>query len=166
MISGALDIFCCKAADLLEECGIHAVHGMDAAPRKAWDGPVAAVSLSRVECVSGGFQDYLGRETDPNGREYELYGKAVDLTLSMDLYAPRNGGETACRLALSLLAETVLCHGLGGLQVWQLDTDPVEFLERDGLYRLPVRCLCKGWLVACRDTDEGFIDFEVRGRKI
>lgn len=166
MLSDAMDKFCCEVADQLEACGIHAVQGMDTAPRKVWDGPVAAVSLCRAECVSSGFQDYLGGGIDANGREFELYGKAMDLTMSLDLYAPRNGGETACRLALSLLAETVLCFGLGGLDVWKLDTDPVEFLERDGLYRLPVRCLCKGWLAARRDTAEGFFDFEVRGRRI
>ena len=42
----------------------------------------------------------------------------------------------------------------------------MEFLEEDGLYRLPVRCRCKGWLVAREDDDGAFVDIEVRGRKI
>ena len=41
-----------------------------------------------------------------------------------------------------------------------------EFLEKDGLYRLPVTCLCKGWLVARVDNGGAFVDIEVRGRTI
>ena len=154
------------AVELLEEYGVHAVTAMDPAPRRKWDGPVAAVSVSRAVCAPGGFWDYLGVHTDPDsGTEWELYGRGVELTLSLDLYAPRDGGEQACQEAMGLLTEAVTCRGLGGLSVQEVNAGRVEFLEKDGLYRLPVTCLCKGRLVARMDSGGTFADIEVRGRK-
>ena len=48
----------------------------------------------------------------------------------------------------------------------EIHSGAVEFLERDGLYRLPVKCTCKGWLVAAVDSSGAFVDFEVKGRKV
>ena len=166
-MTGALNLLRQSTVELLNECGIHAVTAMDAAPRKRWEDPVAAVALSRVVCAAGGFRDYLGLKTDPDtGEECELYGRGVELTVSMDIFAPRDGGEQACQDTLAVMAEAVTCRGLGGLTVLEVNAGRVEFQERDGLYRLPVSCLCKGWLVARVDAGGAFADFEVRGRTI
>lgn len=166
-MTGALNLLRQSAVELLNEFGIYAVTAMDAAPRRRWDGPVVAVSLSRVVCAAGGFRDYLGLTADPDtGEESELYGRGVELTVALDVYAPRDGGEQACQETMAVLAEAVACRGLGGLTALELNGGRVEFLEKDGLYRLPVTCLCKGWLVARLDTGGAFVDFEVRGRKI
>lgn len=166
-MTGALNLLRRDAVELLNEYGVYAVTAMDAAPRKRWDGPVVAVSLSRVVCAAGGFRDYLGLRTDPDtGQESELYGRGVELTVALDIYAPRDGGEQACQETMAVLAEAVACRGLGGLTALELNGGRVEFLEKDGLYRLPVTCLCKGWLVARVDAGGAFVDFEVRGRKI
>ena len=166
-MTGALNTLRQSVVELLREYGLYAVTAMEPDSRKRWDGPVAAVSLSRVVCAAGGFRDYLGlRYNRDTGNEDEIYGRAVELTLSLDLYAPRNGGESACQQALGVMAEALTCHGAGGLSVGELHTESVEFLERDGLYRLPVKCTCKGWLVAAVDSSGAFVDFEVKGRKV
>ena len=67
--------------------------------------PVAAVSLAKVVCAPGGFRDYLGRRTAADGTEEELYGRAAELTLALDIYAPRDGGESAAREIMERLAE-------------------------------------------------------------
>lgn len=166
-MTGALNELRRSVVELLREYGLSAVTAMESDSRRRWDCPVAAVSLSRVVCAPGGFRDYLGLRDNPDtGLQDELYGRAVELTLSLDLYAPRNGGERACQQALGVMAEALSCRGAGGLTVLELQSGQVEFLERDGLYRLPVSCTCKGWLVAAVDSSGAFVDFEVKGRKV
>lgn len=166
-MTGALNALRRSAVELLREYGLYAVTAMEPDSRKRWDGPVSAVSLSRVVCAPGGFRDYLGRRRNPDtGEMDELYGKGVELTLSLDLYAPRSGGESACQEAVGIMAEALTCRGIGGLSVREMETGAVEFLERDGLYRLPVSCTCKGWLVAVTDSSGAFADFEVKGSRI
>lgn len=166
-MTGALNELRRSAVELLREYGLSAVCAMEPESRRSWDGPVAAVSLDRVVCAPGGFRDFLGLRKDPDtGEQEELYGKAVELTLGLDLYAPRSGGEGACQQAVCVMAEALTREGVGGLSVLELETGAVEFLERDGLYRLPVKCLCKGWLVAAVDSSEAFVDFEVKGSKL
>ena len=166
-MTGALNTLRQSAVELLREYGLYAVTAMESDSRKRWDGPVAAVSLSRVVCAAGGFRDYLGSRKNPDtGDVDELYGKGVELTLSLDLYAPRHSGESACQEAAGIMAEALTCRGIGGLSVREMQTGAVEFLERDCLYRMPVSCTCKGWLVAVADSSGAFVDFEVKGIRI
>lgn len=166
-MGGGLNDLRRRAAELLERYGVETVQGMESAARRRLDGPVAAVSVAGVACVPGGFQDYLGTERDgATGGERELYGREAELTMALDIYAPRDGGEELCQQTASLLCQAVLLEGLGGLTAERLTAGRVEFLERDGLYRLPVTCLCRGWLVARQDDVGEFTDFEVRGNAI
>lgn len=164
---GTLNAVRQSVVELLREYGVYAVAAMERGDRRRWNGPVAAVSLNRVVYTSGGFLDYLGlRHNDESGCEDELYGRAVELTLGLDLYAPRDGGEGACQQALGIMAEALTCRGAGGLSVQELQSGAVEFLERDSLYHMPVKCICKGWLVAVMDSSGSFVDFEVKGRNV
>ena len=144
-MNGALNALRQSAVELLREYGVEAVTAMEPDSRKTPDGPVAAVSLRQVVCAPTAFRDYLGQRTDPDtGVTEELYGREVELTLSLDLYAPCWGGEGACLDAAALMAEALICRDVGGLSVGEIRTERVEFLERDGLYRLPVSCVCRG----------------------
>lgn len=164
---GTLNAVRQSVVELLREYGVYAVAAMERGDRRRWNGPVAAVSLNRVVYTSGGFLDYLGlRHNDESGCEDELYGRAVELTLGLDLYAPRDGGEGACQQALGIMAEALTCRGAGGLSVQELQSGAVEFLERNSLYHMPVKCICKGWLVAVMDSSGSFVDFEVKGRNV
>lgn len=166
-MTGALNALRQDIVALLQEYGLYAVTAMDSDSRRNWNGPVSAVSLSRVVCAAGGFRDYLGQRKNPDtGDMDELYGKAVELTFSLDLYAPRNGGEHACQEAAAVMAEALACRSLNGLSVREMQTGQVEFMERDGLYRMPVSCTCKGWMVAVVDNSGAFVDFEVKGSRI
>lgn len=154
-----------QAADLLNEKGIPAVAAFEPEGRKLRTEPVAAVSLAQVACQSGGFQNYLGRyeEGEDSG---ELYGRAVELTLALDIYGPRVSGEDACRGLLDRMAEVLLTEGVAGLTVQELESGNVEFLGSCGMYRLPVRCLCRAWLTAAVREDGEFVDIRVKGRTV
>lgn len=165
-MSGALNALRAAVAEQLRQAGLNAVTGMESARANRWRQAVAAVSLSRAACAPGGFQDYLGVRRDPDtGKERELYGRQAELTLAIDIFAPRDGGESACQQCAEAAAETLICQGAAGLPALEVQTGRVGFLEQEGLYRLPVSCRCGAWLVAERDEDgEFFTDFEVRGR--
>ena len=165
-MNGPLNALREQVAQQLRQAGVNAVTGMESARASRWREAVAAVSLSRVVCAPGGFQDYLGTSREENGLERELYGREVELTLALDIFAPRDGGESACQEAAEAAAESLMCHGAAGLNALEIRTGQVEFLDKEGLYRQKTTCRCRAWLVARMDDGGGaFADFEVKGRK-
>ena len=165
-MNGALNALRRQVAQQLRQAGVNAVTGMESARSSRWREAVAAVSLSRVVCAPGGFKDYLGTHQEENGLERELYGREVELTLALDIFAPRDGGESACQEAAEAVAESLVCHGAAGLNALEIQSGQVEFLDKEGLYRQKTTCRCKAWLVARMDDDGGaFVDFEVKGRR-
>ena len=165
-MSGALSGWRQAVAEQLRENGLNAVTAMESARAGRWREAVVAVSLSGVVCAAGGFQDYLGVWKDPEtGKERELYGGEAELTLALDVFAPRDGGEGACQAAAEAVTECMVCRGAAGLAALEVRAGRVEFLEADGLYREEVSCRCGAWLVARIDDEAGaFVDFEVKGR--
>lgn len=166
-MTGALAGLRQGTVDLLNGQGIQAVAAFEADGRKRWSSPVAAVSLAKVVCEPGGFKNYLGtRYNEESGDAEEVYGRAVELTLTLDIYGPRDGGEGACRDVLDEMAELLMARGPNGLAVRELESGPVEFLDGCGMYRLPVQCRCQAWLAAVTSQDGDFVDFIVKGRKL
>ena len=164
-MSGALNTWRTAVAAQLTQHGITAASAMESARAPRWREAAAAVSLSGVACAPGGFQDYLGLREGPDGRSREVYGREAELTLSLDVFAPRDGGEGACLQTAEAAAECLVCQGAAGLPALEVRMGRVEFLEQEGLYRLPVTCRCKAWLIARLDEEAGtFTDFEVKGR--
>jgi len=165
-VSRALNALRETVAEQLRQEGLNAVAAMEGRRANRWREAVAAVSVARVVCAPGGFKDYLGVRLDPGtGRERELYGREVELTLAVDVFAPRDGGESVCQEAAEAVTECLVCRGAAGLSTLEVQAGRVEFLEKEGLYRQEVSCRCRAWLVA--ETEDGggaFVDFEVRGR--
>lgn len=165
-MSGALGAWRTAVTRQLQRAGVDAVEAMepDRAPRRR--SPAAAVALAGVACGAGGFQDYLGTERDPDtGGQREVFGREAELTLGLDVFAPRDAGASACRETAEQAANELLFRGAAGLPVTGLTAGETEFLEREGLYRLRVRCRCRAWLAArSGGEDSGTLtDFEVRG---
>ena len=165
-MNGALNALREQVARQLRQAGVNAVAGMESARSSRWRQAVAAVSLSRVVCAPGGFKDYLGIRREKNGLERELYGREVELTLALDIFSPRDGGESVCQEAAEAAVESLVCHGAAGLNALEIQSGQVEFLDKEGLYRQKTTCRCKAWLVARMDDGDGaFVDFEVKGRR-
>lgn len=163
---GALNAWRQTVAEQLRQNGVNAVTAMESPRASRWREAVAAVSLAKIVCGPGGFQDYLGVQTDERtGKEREVYGREAELTLALDVFAPRDAGESACQELAEAAAECLVCQGAAGLPALEIRAGRVEFLERDGLYRQEVSCRCKAWLTARTDGGAGtFADFEVKGR--
>lgn len=163
-MSGALGAWRGLVAEQLRRAGVDAVEAMEPERARRIRRPAAAVALAGAACGAGGFQDFLGTEEEPGGHRREVYGRAAELTLRVDVFAPRDGGASACREAAERISEELLFRGAAGLPAAELTMGETEFLERDGLYRLAVRCRCGAWLTARAGEDGGTLtDFEVRG---
>ena len=132
-MNGALNALREQVAEQLRQAGVNAVTGMESARASRWREAVAAVSLMRVVCAPGGFKDYLGTHQEENGLERELYGREVELTLALDIFAPRDGGESACQMAAETVAESLVCDGAAGLNALEIQSGQVEFLDKDGI---------------------------------
>ena len=149
-MTGALGRWRTAAAEQLRAAGLDAVEAMEPERAARRRGPALAVALAGVSCGSGGFQNYLGTEETAEGGRRELYGRAVELTLRLDV--------------LERAAEELLLRGAAGVPVDGLSMGETEYLEAEGLYRLAVRCRCGAWIAAWAVEDGGRLtDFEVRG---
>lgn len=165
-MNGALGAWRTAVTQQLQKAGVDAVEAMEPERVLRRRSPAAAVALAGVTCAAGGFQDYLGLERDQaNGEQREVFGREAELTLGLDIFAPRDAGAAACRETAEQAANELLFRGAAGLPVTELTVGETEFLERDGLYRLPVRCRCRAWLTARSGGEESgtLTDFEVRG---
>ena len=113
-MSGALGRWRDRVAQQLRDSGLNVVTAMDPGRAARWREPVAAAAVSQVVCAPGGFQDYLGMERDgQTGEEREVYGREAELTLALDIFAPRDGGGEACRKAAETAVECLACRGVG-----------------------------------------------------
>ena len=84
-MTGALGRWRTAAAEQLRAAGLDAVEAMEPERAARRRGPALAVALAGVSCGSGGFQNYLGTEETAEGGRRELYGRAVELTLRLDV---------------------------------------------------------------------------------
>ncbi len=151
-MTGALGRWRTAAAEQLRAAGLDAVEAMEPERAARRRGPALAVALAGVSCGSGGFQNYLGTEETAEGGRRELYGRAVELTLRLDVLAPRDGG--ASRPAREAAERggpgrsCLLPGGPRGGARWNgfVPWGKTEYLEapEGPSNRLAVRCRCGG----------------------
>ena len=105
-------------ADYLNGQGVPAVTAWPMNPRQERKGPVAVVSLQGCKAGPACFQNYLGERFDEEtGRWEERYGKRVQLTFGLDLYAPERGDGEGLQGAFDTLAGALLMGGPEGLEL-------------------------------------------------
>ena len=152
-------------AGALEKAGIRARIAYAPGWAKAYAEPVVVVGLRTGESRGGAVGSYLGERVDPETQaSQEVYGMRLELTLSMDIYAPPGEGAAGCDSALEGLHRAVL-HGLpSGLRPVELrwdemgwDKDTAMFLRRGSL-------VCSAYFVATASEDGLLLsDFILKG---
>lgn len=152
-------------ADYLNQNGVKAVTAWAAQPRDGAGVPVCAVSLRRCEAVGSAFCDYLGERYNPETASWQaLYGKRVEVTLGLDLYAGADaGGEEAIRAAFDALAGALQNGGPEGLRLERLTCGETEFDVEEGRYRCGVEAAGRAFLCAAAEEGELFLDFVLKG---
>lgn len=149
----------------LIERGIHAVTAWPEEGRKRHGRPVVAVSLEEVRSGSSGFQNYLGERYNPETRRWEeLYGKKLNLTFGLHIYAGREDGAAGCAACFDALAGALSAGGPEWLRLGSLSCGQTSFDQDTGMFLCPVKLNASAWLYAAAQEDGGaLLDFEVRG---
>ena len=151
-------------ADYLNGQGVPAVTAWPMNPRQERKGPVAVVSLQGCKAGPACFQNYLGERFDEEtGRWEERYGKRVQLTFGLDLYAPERGDGEGLQGAFDTLAGALLMGGPEGLELLEFSCGATAWDSENRRLNRTVEAVCAGWLCAVTDGGGGFTDFELRG---
>lgn len=151
-------------AAFLKERGLEAVTAWGPERRLRAGEPVVAVSLRGFESGAPGFQDYLGeRYNTEAGCWEELYGKRVELTFGLDVYAASAEGVQA---GLDALQAALGEKGPAGLCPVGVSAGETAFQNSGGRYFCPVQARFSAWAVAVSREDGAFLDFEVRGERV
>lgn len=146
----------------LTDAGLTAVAAWDGAAKR-YDGAVIAVDAAEVSGRPMALGGYLGEIYDSeSGTVRELYGRQLDVALSLDVRAPGAAAcESACEAASDALEVGGLPSGLRpGEQKWEgivWDAENRMFLRR-GTVR------CRAWFTAGSDPETGaLLDFTLKG---
>lgn len=148
----------------LNERGIPAAEGWTGQPRPCAEEPVVVVTVQEYTAATAGFEHYLGeRYNEETANWEELYGRKVELTLGLDLYAPEREKEAALQDLAQRLAGILTLETPEGLQVGKITCGKTEWDEQQRRLKREMSASCMAWLrAACAEGAE-FLDFELRG---
>ena len=148
-------------ARYLTEKGLEAVTAWGEQRRCRPGRAVAAVSLRGMECKGSGLQDYLGERFDGDrGQWEELYGKKVELTFGLDVYAAT---AQEVQAGLEALGTALEQRGAAGMAPVELSAGETEYQSESRRYVCPVQARFSAWATAVSRGEGEFLDFEVRG---
>lgn len=151
-------------AGWLEERGIRALTGWSGQERGREREPTVAVTVREFEAGSGGFGHYLGeRYEEESACWVEVYGRRVELTLGLDIYAREGESEEKLQRLAEELARVLTREEPLGLRVEKLICGPCRWDEKQRRLCREVSARCIGWLEASRVDESEFLDFELRG---
>ena len=153
-----------ELAGILSRNGIQAETAWPEGRRMGLDGPVVLVSLEKLTSAPAGLQDYLGEQLDETtGQWKDLYGRRAQLTFTMDILAGPEVGAQPCRQVLDELVHSLQREKPAGLTVQELESEELEYDEKEGLLKLRCRLKCEGWLCTAGDEAGTFLNFTLRG---
>lgn len=163
-MSGGLELIRERMTQYLQQRGVNAVTAWPQEERREFSAPAAVVSLRSCQAGPSGFQDYLGeRFNEKTGIWEELYGRKVELTFGLDLYASARVGEQAVQSAFEALAGALQEGGPDGLQMREVSCGETVYDQSGRLLKRPVQAVCTAYLYAVKEPDGEFLDFEIRG---
>jgi len=132
---------------------------------KAYTTAVAAVGQRELKFTKTGQLDYLGQRYDSVlGKTLETYGRRMELTMSIDIYAPRALGAAGCETAAETVSETMLTALPSGLKLRSLSWQESEWDKTYGMFHLAGEAEYSALFAAEADEDgTEFTDFILRG---
>lgn len=151
-------------AEHLTRKGLEAVTAWGEGKRSAPGKAVAVVSLRGLKSDGAGLQNYLGERYDPKtGQWEERYGRKVELTFGMDLYAA-TAEET--QAGVDALRDILDGEGPEGMTCGGLTVGETAYRQEDRRYCCPAQAVFSVWAVAIIREDGSFLDFTVRGEQV
>ena len=149
----------------LERAGITAVKEYGPERIRDYAGAVITVGTRRGESRQAGLCDYLGEQEDPEtGRRAEVYGRRLDITLSLDAWADRAAGAAACQEALEACHEALLSGLPAGLRPGDMTWEEVRWDQEAGMFSQRGTLRCAAYLTATAQDETGMLsDFILKG---
>ncbi len=124
---------------------------------------VAVVSLRGLKSEGAGLQNYLGETYNVStGQWEERYGRKVELTFGLDLYA---ASVEEVQAGADTLRKILDGEGPEGLACESLTVGEPGYRQEDRRYYCPVQAVFQVWAVATAREDGTFLDFTVRGEQ-
>lgn len=149
----------------IKAAGVTALTAYSAEELKKYSCAVAAVGVREVSVTHSGAVEYLGQRYDAErGTVSEVYGRRLELSLSLDLYAPRPAGADACETAAETVTQAMMTALPCGLCVQELRWEQVQWDKICGMFRLAGGAKYEAYFTAesAEETAE-FTDFILRG---
>lgn len=149
-------------ADALEKAGVRSRLAFAPGWAGEYHEPVVAVGLRMGESRGGALGSYLGRQVDPETLvSREVYGMRLELTLSLDVYAPPAVG---CDGALETLHQVVLSGLPSGLKATELKWEETVWDKDTGMFLRRGSLACGAFFTASVSEDGGVLsDFILKG---
>lgn len=122
---------------------------------------LATVAVGAAEGRNIGFSGYLGEARDADGTVREVYGKRLEGSVMVDVWAERaqdceNGAETAAAVLLGGLPE--------GIRPGELSWEALSWEKKMGLFLRRGRLRCEALFLAEGEEETGvFLDFILKG---
>jgi hypothetical protein len=146
----------------LTDAGLTAVASYGSAA-KQYPGPVIAVDVAEAAGKQMAFGNYLGETYDAeNGTVRELYGRRLDVSVSLEARAP---AAADCEASIEAASDALLSGGLpSGLRLSEQNWEAVSW---DRATRMFLRrgCLkCRAYFTAESSGESGvLLDFTLKG---
>ena len=148
----------------LTERGIPAREGWSGQARNAPGEAFVLVSVREYAACNAGFEHYLGeRYNEETAAWEELYGRKVELTLGMDLYARERENEGALQELAQKVAGALTLETPEGLQIGRITCGETQWSEKQRCLKREMSAACTAWLRAVCSEGGEFLDFELRG---
>lgn len=129
------------------------------------EAPVCAVGTREVTIARAGQVEYLGRRSDETTQEQrEVFGRRMELTLSLDVYAPRTMLCSGCEEAAEQVTQAMLSALPEGLRLKTLRWDETKWDSVSGMFRRSGSAGYEAWFLAEASEEETvFTEFILRG---
>ena len=126
---------------------------------------VTAVGARETVIEPGGGVEYLGKRVDEKTQEArETFGRRMTLTLSLDVYAPRELGADGCGEEAEKVTQALTLSLPEGLRLRELRWGAAEWDKATGMFRLCASARYAAYFLCERAEDETvFTDFVLKG---
>ncbi len=149
----------------IESTGCGAEEAYSAERLRRYERAAAAVGVREAHISGSGVTDYLGRRVDERTQEIvEVYGRRMEVGLSIDIYAPRALGAEGCETAAENVAQALLTALPEGLRLRALHRGETEWDKVSGMFRLCAQAEYAAYFTAeAAEEETVFTDFVLKG---
>lgn len=149
----------------IADAGGMAVESYSAEKFRMSERAVTAVGARETVIEPRGGLEYLGQRADEKTQEVrEVYGRRMALTLSLDIYAPRELGADGCETAAETVMQALMTALPEGLRLREMQLGQTEWDKVTGMFRLCASAGYAAYFLCERAEDETvFTDFVLKG---